>query len=103
MSEPGIGAQRADAAGFGEQPIPGVTTAVDDLIGGAKDTVRQAIVSEMQPQPLDRIEFGRVGRQEHQAEIFRLHQIAGGMPTALAPNPGSASGSSMIACGLIFR
>jgi hypothetical protein len=32
--------------------------------------VREAIVSEMRPQPLDRIEFGRIGRQEHQAEVF---------------------------------
>ena len=94
MSEPGIGAQRADTAGFGEQPVPGVTTAVDDVLGGAKDAVRQAIVAPMQPQPLDRIEFGRVGRQEHQAEIFGHHQIAGGMPTRLvhqhdAMRPGS--------------
>jgi hypothetical protein len=48
----------------------------------------------MQPQPLDRIEFGRVGRQKHQAEIFGHHQIASGMPTRLvhqhdAMHPGS--------------
>jgi len=42
--------------------------------------VREAIVSEMQPESLDRIEFGRVGRQEDQAEVFRHDEIAARMP-----------------------
>ena len=29
------------------------------------------------------IEFWRVGRQKHEAEVFRHHQIAGGMPARL--------------------
>src|SRR5271165_7060794 len=78
-----MGAQRADPAGFAEQPVPGVTATVDDVFGGAKDTVRQAIVAQMQPQPLDRIKFGRVGRQKDQAEVVGHNQIAGGMPTRL--------------------
>ena len=42
--------------------------------------MREAIVSEMQPESLDRIEFGRVGRQEDQAEVFRHDEIAARMP-----------------------
>jgi hypothetical protein len=50
-------------AGFAEQPIPRRAAAVDDLVNGAKDAVRQAIVAQIQPQPLDWVEFGRVGRK----------------------------------------
>jgi hypothetical protein len=39
--------------------------------------------SEMQPEPLDRVEFGRVGRQEDQAEVFRHDEIAARMPARL--------------------
>ena len=45
--------------------------------------MREAIVSEMQPEPLDRIEFGRVGRQEDQAQVFGHDEIAGRMPARL--------------------
>ena len=45
--------------------------------------MRKAIVSEMQPKPLDRVEFGRVGRQEDQAEVFRHDEIAARMPARL--------------------
>jgi hypothetical protein len=45
--------------------------------------VRETIVSEMQPEPLDRVEFGRVGRQEDEAEVSGHDEIAGGMPARL--------------------
>src|SRR5262249_52168587 len=45
--------------------------------------VREAIVSEMQPEALDRIEFGRVGRQEYYAEVFGHDEIAARMPARL--------------------
>lgn len=45
--------------------------------------MREAIVSEMQPSPFDRVEFGRVGRQEDEAEVFGHEEIAGGMPARL--------------------
>jgi hypothetical protein len=81
--EPGIGAQGSNPPGLAEQPIPGVTAAVDDLVSGLENAVREAIVSEMQPKSLDRIEFGRVGRQEDQAEVFRHDEIATRMPACL--------------------
>src|SRR6516165_6125049 len=37
----------------------------------------------MQPQSLDRIEFGRVGRQKDQAEVFWHHEITTRMPARL--------------------
>jgi hypothetical protein len=36
-------------SGLAEQPIPSVTTGVDDLASGLENAVREAIVSEMQP------------------------------------------------------
>jgi hypothetical protein len=41
-----------------EHPIPGVAAAVDDLASGLENAVREAIVSEMQPEPLDRLSSG---------------------------------------------
>jgi hypothetical protein len=38
-----------------EQPIPSVTTGIDNLAASLEDAVRGAIVSEMEPEPLDRI------------------------------------------------
>jgi hypothetical protein len=51
LFEPGIGAQRSNASGLAEQPIPGVTAGVDDLAGRLEDAVREAIVSEMPASP----------------------------------------------------
>jgi hypothetical protein len=56
-------APRADAAGLGEQPVPSLAVAVDNLLGGVEDAVGQGIVAQMQPKSLDRVELGRVGRQ----------------------------------------
>ena len=72
-----------NATGLAEQPIPGVGAAVDDLAGSLENAVREAIVSEMQPEPLDRVEFGRIGRQEDQAKVFRYDEIAAHMPARL--------------------
>jgi hypothetical protein len=83
MFEPGIGTQGSNASGLAEQPIPGITTGVDDLASSLEHAVRQAIISEMQPQPLDRVEFGRIGRQEDHAEVFGHDEIARGMPAGL--------------------
>ena len=66
-----------------EQPIPSVTTGVDDLARSLENAVRERIVSEMQPEPLDRVEFGRVGRQEDEAEVSGHDEIAGRMPARL--------------------
>ena len=48
-----------------------------------KTRCERRLSSQMQPQPLDRVEFRRVGRQEDEAEVFGHHQIAGGMPARL--------------------
>ena len=49
LLEPGIGAQGSNSPGLAEQPIPGVTAGVDDLVSGLEEAMREAIVSEMQP------------------------------------------------------
>jgi len=52
-----------------------------DIAGCAHAVLLRGRLS--QPQPLDRIKFGRVGRQEDQAKVFRHDQVAGGMPAGL--------------------
>ena len=63
-----------------DQPVPSLAAAVDYLLGRVKDAVRQAIVAQMQPQPLDWVELRRVRRQEHQAEVLGHAQLAGSVP-----------------------
>ena len=62
--EPGIGAQGSDPSGLAEQPIPRITTGVDDRAGGLENPMGEAIVSEM----------------EDQAEVFRHGELAARMP-----------------------
>jgi len=72
-----------NASGLAEQPIPSVTTAVEDLPSALENAVREAIVSKMQPQPLDRVEFGGIGRQEDEAKVCGYDEITGHMPACL--------------------
>jgi hypothetical protein len=42
---------------LGEKVVPGTATGVDDLGGTGEDAVREAVVFEMEPQPLDQVEL----------------------------------------------
>ena len=83
LFEPRIGARGSDASGLGEQVIPGIAAGIDDLGGIGEDAVGEAVVPEVEPEALDRVQLGRIGRQEHQAEIGRHHQVAADVPAGL--------------------
>jgi hypothetical protein len=69
-----------DAAGFGEEAVPGVATGVDNLGGVVEDAVGELVILEVEPEPLDRVELGRIGRQEYWGDVGRHDQFTGDMP-----------------------
>jgi hypothetical protein len=50
-----------NAAGLGEECVPGVAAGVDDLGVAGKDAVSEVAVLEIEPEPFDRVELGRNG------------------------------------------
>lgn len=72
-----------DAAGFGDKAVPGIAASIDDLGGVVEDAVRELVILEIEPEPLDRVEFGRVGRQEDRGDVLRHDEIAGDVPAGL--------------------
>ena len=68
------GAERADAAGFAAEPGPGGTAGVEDVIVGWPEAVREEALAQVEPDPLDGVELGGVGRQEDRGEVGRDRQ-----------------------------
>jgi hypothetical protein len=48
--------------------------------------VREEAFLEVEPDALDRIEFGRVGRQRNQGDVGRNGEVVGAMPASLIEN-----------------
>ena len=78
--EPVEGAERADAAGFAAKPCPRGTAGVEDVIVGRPEAVREEALAQVEPDPLDGVQLGRVGRQEDRGDVGRDRQLFGGMP-----------------------
>jgi hypothetical protein len=72
-----------DAAGLGEEGVPGVAAGVDDLGIAGKDAVSEVAVLEVEPEPFDWVELGRIGRQEDQGDVGRDDEAARDMPSRL--------------------
>ena len=53
-----------DAVGFGEQGGPGGAARVEDVVTAGPKTVREEALAQVQPDPLDRVQLGGVGRQD---------------------------------------
>jgi hypothetical protein len=56
-------AEGSDAAGFGEQGVPGVAARVEKVVIAGPETVREETLAQIQPDPLDRVQLRGVGRQ----------------------------------------
>ena len=72
-----------DAPGLGDDPVPSVATVVEDVGIGSKDAVSEPVVPHELPEVLDRVEFGRAGREGHQGDVVRHGQLPGGVPAGL--------------------
>jgi hypothetical protein len=50
-----------DAAGFGEERVPGRAAGIEDVLGGRPEAVREETLTKIEPDPFDGVELGRVG------------------------------------------
>ena len=75
--------------------VPGVAAGADDLPVGFEDTVGEIGLAQVLPNILDRVEFGTVGRQRHEHDIFRDLQCFRAMPPRLIQQHG---GNRIVAC-----
>ena len=76
------GAEGADAAGLGEERVPGRAAGIQDVVVGRPEAVREEALAEVQPDPLDRVELGGIGRQEHRREVRRDGEVPGDVQPA---------------------
>ena len=60
LSDPGIVAKRVEPVG--REIAPSAAQGIDDGGVSLKDAVREVPLPQMQPDPLHRVEFRRVGR-----------------------------------------
>ena len=63
--------------------VPGLASGGDDRFVTAEDPVREFVLAKKLPDVLDRVQFGGLGRQRQQREVFRYAQLACGMPAGL--------------------
>ena len=62
-------ADRGDAAGLIDEPVPGVGAGIDEGTDVREDGRRQVVFLEVLPDAFDRVEFQRIGGLEHQGEV----------------------------------
>ena len=60
-----------DAAGFGDEAVPRVAAGIDDCLGVIEHAKRKESFSQVEPDALDRVEFGRIGRELHEGDVGR--------------------------------
>ena len=70
-----------DSVLFVEEFVPRGAAGVDDGVGVVEDADREEALSEVEPQTLDGIELGTVGRREDQSEVLRDVECPGVVPT----------------------
>src|SRR3712207_1809553 len=70
--QPGIGSKRAEPPGLGQEGVPGATGSVEHgLVAAGEHAVAEPAVSEVEPDALDGIELGTIGRQVSQGQVRR--------------------------------
>jgi len=68
--------------------VPGLAAEGDDLVVRFEDPVGQPIVAQELPDVLDRVQFGRSWRQEHERDVFGNFELLGGVPAGLIEHEG---------------
>jgi len=69
-----------------DEPVPRATALIDDVVVVLEDAVRQPVVSHELPHILDRVQFRRPRRQEHQGDVVRHFQLRCDVPSGLVEN-----------------
>jgi hypothetical protein len=84
----GVGAERFDASGLGEEASPRGAGGIDDGVVVIEQAEREETLLEIEPQALDRIEFGAAGRQRQQRDVVGHRQVVGDVPSGLIGEHG---------------
>ena len=74
-------ADRRDCLGLSDEPVPGVTAGVEDVLIGLEDAAGEPVLAQVLPDVLDRVEFGRSRRQQDDREVLGNLQLVGPVPT----------------------
>ena len=59
---------------------PSVAAGVDDGVGGVEQAQGEEPLTEIEPDALDRVEFGAVGGQDDQGDVYRDREVAADVP-----------------------
>ena len=88
-----------DADRVCDEPVPSIATSLDDVVVAFPDAPAEFVAAEILPDVLDRIEFGRIGRQVKQGDVFGYGQsLSGLVPTgAIADQHGMGAGANLLA------
>ena len=74
------------------EAVPSVATGVDDVLVGVIEAVGELVFAKLFPDVLDRIEFGRVERQDQRGDVVRHgHLSAPGKPLTVVSETLCAS------------
>ena len=88
----------ADAAGFVEEGVPGGAAGVEDVVLGRPQAVREEALAKVEPNPLDGVELGGIGRQEQRRQVGRDGEILGDVPaSAVHQDHGVGAGADRLA------
>ena len=66
-----------DGFGLCDELVPGVAAGVEDGVVVIEDAVREPVLAEVLPDVLDRVQFGRSGRQEEDGEVLGTGSSSG--------------------------
>ena len=81
-----------------DEPVPSAAALIDDVVVVLEDAVRQPVVPHELPEVLDRVQFRRPRRQEHQGDVVRHLQLRRDVPSGLVENEhGMCSGIDGVA------
>src|SRR3954471_6444301 len=69
LRNPGIGAQGSETTRLGGEGVPGAATSLDDGRGVGEKSQGQEPLAQVEPDPLDRVEFRAVGWQRHEGRL----------------------------------
>src|SRR5216684_359395 len=72
-----------DGPGLVDELVPGEAAVVEDVVVGAEDAVGEPVVADVLPDVLDRVEFGRLGRQRQQGDVGGDVELVGEVPAGL--------------------
>jgi len=83
LRQPKIGCEGAEYVWCFGHGVPSPTAGCGDLVMVVERAVGEEALPEVEPDPLDEVELGGVGRQRDQGDVVRHGPGAGAVPSGL--------------------